>query len=112
MDLSTVDIVIGFVGSMIVLPVIQQPKWSGTVRWWVTVAFCMFAAILSTAISGRLDGVDWHSVQSVAEAFVAVLGAAVVTYRSLGQPLGITPLVERATSPTRPGRHERADTPD
>ncbi|TAK89377.1 MAG: hypothetical protein EPO06_12000 [Burkholderiaceae bacterium] len=98
---------IGLVGSVLGLPVVQQPHWSARTRWWVTVGFCAAAALLSTALSGQLDGVDWHSARSVATAFVVVLGAATATYKGLGKGFGVAPMVERLTSPPAPGRHRR-----
>lgn len=109
MDNNTLDIVVGFVGSMIVLPIVQQPRWSATARWWVTFGFCMVCAVVSAALTGRLDGVDWRSAQQLAAAFVAVIGAAVTTYKGLGKGFGVSPMIERATSPSTPGRHSTDD---
>lgn len=102
----------GFIGSMFVLPLIQQPRWSERVRALVTLVWCVVVAAVTAYLTGAFDGV--RDGREWASASLAVFIAAIVSYKGFGKPTGLTGALERATSPPpgdEPyrGRHHRPD---
>lgn len=93
----------GFLGSMFVLPIFQQPRWSDRVRAGVTLVWCVVVATMTAYLTGAFDGA--HDVRAWISAFLAVFVAAIAGYKGLGKPSGLSPSLERVTSPQAEGRH-------
>lgn len=72
--------------------VINQPRWSGAVKFTVTAAVCTAVAALTAYLQGDLTGRRWLSSALV----VAV--TALITYQTGWRPSGVAPGIERATS--------------
>lgn len=87
----------GFLSSMFVLPVIQQPQWSDLTRSAVTFGWCVVVGLGNVYFNGQWNAAD------VATSVLLVLFAAVTAYRTL-KPIPRT--IETATSP-RPRKAPR-----
>lgn len=94
-NLAMWSLVVGFFLPPVVA-IIQQPKWSQTVRALVTFVVAVVAGAGTAYFNGDLNGKDWVTSTLV------VLVAAISVYKGLYQPTGIAPKIEAATSPKTP----------
>lgn len=80
-------------GLPLLIAVLQQPRFSNTVRVLIMVVVCIVAALVTATLQGDLDWHRWgHSL--------LVLGIGVIAfYNGVWKPLGVAPAIERATSP-------------
>lgn len=89
----------GFLSSMFVLPLIQQPHWSDLVRSAVTFGWCVVVGLGNVYFNGQWNPSD------IAASVLLVVFSAVTAYRTL-KP--IPKSIEAATSP----RRRKKPTPD
>lgn len=100
-DLEMWNLVTGFISATLVLPLVQQPRWSVSARAALTFAYCMVVGLVSAYLTGQLDGV--HDLRDAVSSVLLLLVATIATYKGFAKPVGIAPAIESATS-SRP-RH-------
>lgn len=95
----------GFLSSLFILPVIQQPRWSDRTRALVTLGWCVVVAAGTAYLTGQFTGV--RDVRAWVGSFLAVFVTAIAAYRGFAKPSGLAPTLERVTSAPAPasGRH-------
>jgi len=74
------------------IAVVEQAKWSKTVRAVVAFIMCGAAAAVTVAIAGDLTGKAWVSTSLI------VVVAALATYAKFWKPTGIAAKVEELTT--------------
>lgn len=101
-DLQMWTLVVGFVSATLILPIIQQPRWSAGARAVVTFVYCVVAGLATAYFNGAFDGI--RDVRAGVSAVLFTLVTAIASYKGFAQPTQIAPAIERATSPGT-GRH-------
>lgn len=96
-DTQMWSLVVAFVSSTVVIPVIQQPKWTRQTRAMVTFGYSVVVGLVTAWLTGAFAGV--HDVREGASAVLLVLVGAIAFYKGFGEPTGIAPMIEHATSP-------------
>lgn len=101
-DLQMWNLIVGFIASSFVLPIIQQPTWSTQRRAKVTFGFCVVAGVVTAWLSGGFAGA--HDLRTAMSSVLMTLVTAVATYKGVSKPLGLAPWLEEATAlpPTAP----------
>jgi hypothetical protein len=74
------------------IAVVEQAKWSNTVRAIVAFVMCAAAGAVTAAVGGELTGKTWISTSLI------VLIAAIATYHAWWKKTGIAPKVENLTN--------------
>lgn len=92
------SLVVGFASATIILPIIQQPRWSGRVRAAVTFGYCIVAGLGTAWLAGDLDGRIISDARSVVGAVLVVLVSAIAVYKGFAKPIGLARVIEQATS--------------
>jgi len=90
-NLAMWSLVVGFFTPP-VLAVIQQPKWSATVRAIVGFLFALVVGGVTAWLTGSLNVNDWVS------AALIVLVSAITTYKGFWKETGVAQKIEAATS--------------
>ena len=75
------------------IAVIQQPRWSNTVRSVVTVIVCVITGFVTTWLT-----VDFDFSKDLVASILTVLIAAQASYLAFFKPTKVAPAIERATS--------------
>ena len=91
--------IVGFISSLFIIPIIQQPGWSAMRRSVVTFAYCILAGLGTIFFAGDFNLRD--SATTILTVFVLAIG----TYKGLAQYLPSTQAIEHATSPSSQGKH-------
>lgn len=78
----------------LIVAMINQPRWSSTVRALLTVLVCLGVAAATTALEGQIDS------KRLVTSVLLVLTAAIGTYHTLWR--NVAPALEQATSPADP----------
>lgn len=99
-DLQMWELIGGFVSATLVLPVIQQPRWTSRTRAAVTFVYAVIVGLVTAYLTGAFEGV--HDVRTGVSSVLLLLVTAVASYRGFAKPTGIAPSIERATSPNQP----------
>jgi hypothetical protein len=92
------SLVAGFLSATFVLPIIQQPHWSELFRSLVTFAYAIVVGLGTAWFTGALDSTSLGNAKSATTAVLLVFVSAIATYKGFGQPTGIAPAIEHATS--------------
>ena len=92
-DLAMLTAMVSFLMPALVA-VVQQPKWSGTVRTLVAAVTSALVGIATVA----LQQPDLFTLETAVTAGLTIAMASMATYRAFWAPLGIERL-ENATSP-------------
>lgn len=95
-DVQMWDLVVGFVSATLVLPLLQQPRWSSGARAGVTFAFCLVVGVVTAYLNGELDGVQ--DFRAGVSSVLWLLVATISVYHGFAKPVGIAPAIESATS--------------
>jgi len=101
-DLQMWELIVGFLSATLVLPMIQQPHWSSRRRCLVTVVYSIVAGLVTAYLTGAFAGV--HDVHAAISSVLWTLLSAIGFYKGVGQPSGISPAIENATSAPEPVR--------
>lgn len=89
--LAQLSALVGFALPFLVA-IVQQSKWSRTVRTIVGVAASVATATILAILHGDVTAHSWGT------AVIGVVGAAMVSYKTIWEPIGAVPWVERVTS--------------
>lgn len=95
-DAQLFSLIVGFVAPA-VIAVIQQPRFSSSVRALLTFALSVAAALGTTYFT---DGID---AGNVVHSTLLVFVAAIASYHGLQKQIGLAPAIESATSPSGDG---------
>jgi len=90
-DLMMYSAIVGFVSSMFIIPVIQQPHWTTQVRAAVTFAYCVLAGLGTAYFTGEFD------IANLTTSILSVFVTAIATYKGLAEKT-TAPVIEAATS--------------
>lgn len=93
--LAQLSALIGFLLPWLVA-LVQRSTWSSTVRTIIGVAASVATATIVAILHGDVTMQTWGT------AVIGVLGAAMVSYKTIWQPIGAVPWLERKTDPTVP----------
>lgn len=99
-DLEMWNLIVGFLSATFVIPIVQQPQWTSRVRAAVTFAYSVVAGLVTAWLTGSFNGV--HDVRAGVSAVLLTLVTAIASYKGFGQPTGLAPAIEQATSPPTP----------
>lgn len=98
-DVLMWEMLVGFLSSTFVIPVIQQPRWSTQTRAWITFGWCVLAGLGTAYLTG--DFRDVHDFRAAVTGFLTVMVTASSTYL-LAKKTGLPAALEAATSPKVP----------
>lgn len=90
--------------SPLLISVVQQPRWSDSVRAFLTLVFSVVIGVVTVLANGGLE-----DVSGVLGIIALVLVAANTAYRNFWKPTGIAPGIEQATSPKPKAGHRAGD---
>ena len=77
---------------------IQQPRWSPRARTVVAVVVSIAVGVMTLLASGAFkDG-----AQTILSTIALVVVASAAAHKNIWQPAGVTPAIEKATSPSEP----------
>jgi hypothetical protein len=79
-----------------VIAVVNQPRWSTTLRTITMVFICSIAGVITVLLNGGIGG------KSLVSSILIMIVAAVTFYREVWSRLGVTQAIENATSPGTP----------
>jgi hypothetical protein len=92
-DLQMWSLIVGF-ASPLIISVVEQPRWTASVRALITALVCIIFGALTAYFEGALTAERW------VEAALVVGVAAITFYKGLWKPTGVAPAIEAATSPS------------
>ncbi len=90
-------LIVAFLSSTFVLPVLQQPHWNPGPRAAMTFGYSIVAGLGTAYFTGGFAGV--HDVRSGLSAVLLMLVGTIAFYKGFAKPTGLAPAVEAATSP-------------
>lgn len=96
-DLAMWNLIIGFLSATFILPVIQQPTWTASVRALVTFAYSIVVGLGTAYFTGAFAHLN--DVHAGVTSVLLTLVAAISSYKGFAQPTGLAPAIESATSP-------------
>jgi hypothetical protein len=91
------ELIVAFLSATIVLPILQQPRWSTGARATLTFIYTIAVGLVTAYLTGAFAGV--HDVHSGISAVLTMLVGVIAFYHGFAQPTGIAPAIEAATSP-------------
>lgn len=103
-NLTMWNLITGFLSATIVLPIIQQPRWSANMRAIITFVYSIIVGLVTAYFTGAFAGV--HDAQTGITSVLFTLVAVISSYKGFAKPTGIAPAIESATSPA-PARRAR-----
>lgn len=83
-----------------VISTIQQSRWSTRTQAMVAFGFYLMVAAVTAYVLGLFNTLD------VLRLALLIFLAAGTSYKTLWKPTGISPAIERVTSPPADGKHE------
>lgn len=95
-DAQMWQVIVGFLSATFLIPMVQQRRWSSGLRSFVTFAWCLGAAMVTTYVQGGYAHLK--SPHAVMSAMFFVFVTAIGAYKGFAQ-YHIAPAIERATSP-------------
>lgn len=107
-DLLKFDMVAGFVGATLIIPILQQPRFSDRTRAIITFVYCLLMGTVGAWLAGKFRGNA--DVMSWIASVVAVLAAAIPVYTGFAKKVGFAPWLEAVTSPGPPAADRYAET--
>jgi hypothetical protein len=84
--------IVGFIMPPI-MSIIQQPSWSQSVRSIIMFIVSIIVGFGTAWFKGDLNGVD------ITTSILIVMVTGIATYQGFWKPNGVSPAIERATSP-------------
>lgn len=84
--------------SPLLISVIQQPKWSKSMRTLVAVLASVVIGIITVLANGGLDLSGGAATQTVLSVVALVFVSSATAYKSLWKPTGVAPAIEARTS--------------
>lgn len=84
--------IVGFISSIFIIPLLQQPFWSKQVRSAVTFLYAVVAGVITAMVEGGLD------FANLTTSILTIFFAAIGTYVGLAKNLDITKQIEVSTS--------------
>lgn len=96
-DLAMWNLIIGFLSATFVLPVIQQPTWTSSVRALVTFVYSIVVGLGTAFFTGAFSHLD--DVHAGVTSVLLTLVTAISSYKGFAQPTGVAAAIESATSP-------------
>ena len=95
----------------LITSVVQQPKWTGTVRTIVGVVASVVIGVLTLLANGTLNDVLNDGASTWLSLLALVVGAAAAAYKTIWVPMGVAPKIENATSKTPPATPDPGPVP-
>jgi len=96
-NLTMWNLITGFLSATVVLPIIQQPRWSTNTRAVITFVYSIVVGLVTAYFTGAFNSV--HDAQTGITSVLLTLVAVISSYKGFAKPTGIAPTIESATSP-------------
>lgn len=89
------SLILGFLSSHFIIPLIQQPRWSTSTRSLVTFVFSIVIGFVNAWLNSQLNFAD------ILTSILTLLVTSIAVYEGLAKQIGIAPAIERATEVNR-----------
>lgn len=96
-NLAMWNLIVGFLSATFVLPVIQQPTWTSSLRAVVTFGYSIVVGVGTAYLTGAFAHLN--DVHAAVASVLFTLVTAIASYKGFAQPTGLAAAIESATSP-------------
>lgn len=91
-NLALWSLVIGFISSTFIIPIIQQPRWSSAMRALITFGYSIVVGAGNAYFNGDFN------LKDIASSVLVILVSSIAIYKGFAQPTGIAKAIEEKTA--------------